>query len=168
MQFGKFQCVWNASTTCFSILLRYQESKIKKKFFIFRLLMKLIFQMKRKRICLLISQKTMASQIMRVILIQHPRKDHFRRNLKNRRKMKRWTKRCKWYRKGTIRSRRIHLIYLVGILLMKSDHWIIQILNVEWSLKYKKFFFNPNSTFTFRHKSEADLGLLQHPRWNAL
>ena len=73
------------------ILLCYQESKIKKKFFIFRLLMKPVFWMKRKIICLMIVQKTMASQIMRVIFIQHPQKDHFLRNLKNRRKMKRWT-----------------------------------------------------------------------------
>ena len=69
--------------------------------------MKLIFQMKRKIIFLMIAQKTMASQIMGSILIQHPLKDHFLRNLKNRRKMKRWTKRCKCYEKGTVRSQMI-------------------------------------------------------------
>ena len=58
-----------------SIFLRYQQSKIKKKFFVFRLLIKLIFRMKIKMICLMIAQKTMASQIMRVILIQHPQKE---------------------------------------------------------------------------------------------
>ena len=55
--------------------------------------MKLIFRMKRKMICLMIAQKTMASQIIRVILIKHPEKDYVLRNLKNRRKMKQWTKR---------------------------------------------------------------------------
>ena len=67
-------------------ILRYQESKIKNKFFIFRLFMKLIFRMTRNMICLMIAQKTMVSRIMRVILTQHPQNDHF---LKNRRKMKR-------------------------------------------------------------------------------
>ena len=112
--------------------------------------MKLIFRMTRKMICLMIAQKTMASQVIRVILIQHPQKDHFLRNLKNRRKMKRWTKRCKCYRKATIRSRRIPLIYFVSTLQMKYDHWIMRMLNVGWSLKYKKLFFKPNSTLTFR------------------
>ena len=112
--------------------------------------MKLILRMKRKMICLMIVQKTMASQIIRMILIQHPQKDHFRRNLKNQRKMKLWTKRCKCYGKGTIRSRRIFLIYLVGTLQIKSDHWIMRMLNFRWSLNYKKLFFKPNSTLTFR------------------
>ena len=112
--------------------------------------MKLILRMKRKMICLTIAQTTMASQIIWVILIQHPQKDHFLRNLKNRRKMKRWTKRCKCYGKAIIRSRRILLIYLVSPLQMKSDHWRMQMLNVGWSLKYKKLFFKSNSTLTFR------------------
>ena len=103
--------------------------------------MKLIFRMTRKMICLMIAQKTMASQVIRVILIQHPQKDHFLRNLKNRRKMKRWTKRCKCYRKATIRSRRIPLIYFVSTLQMKSDHWI------KISLKIK--FANIKLSFTF-------------------
>ena len=112
--------------------------------------MELIFRMKRKVICLVIAQKTMASQRIRVILIHHPQKDHFLRNYKNQRKMKRWTKRCKCYGKATIRSRRILLIYLVSTLQIKSDHWTMRMLNVGWSLKYKKLFFNPNSTLTFR------------------
>ena len=124
MQFGKLQCLRPVS-----ILLRCQKSKIKEKLFIFRLLTKLIFQMKRKLIFFMIAQKTMASQIIRVIFIQHSQKDHFLRNLKNRRKMKRWTKRCKCYGKATIRSRSILLIYLVSTLQMKSDHWIMQMLN---------------------------------------
>ena len=66
-----------------SIFLCYQQSKIEKTLFIFRLLMQVILSMKRKMICLMIAQKTMSSQIMRVILIQHPRKDHFLRKLKN-------------------------------------------------------------------------------------
>ena len=122
--------VYEMSLRPVSILLRYQESKIKKKFFFVRLLMKLIFRMKRKMICLMIAQKTMASQIMKVILIQHPQKDHFLRNFKNRRKIKQWTKRCNCYGKVTTRSRRILLIYLVITLQIKSDYCIMQILNV--------------------------------------
>ena len=66
--------------------------------------MKLTFQMKRKTIFLMIVQKTMVSQIMGVIFIQHPRKDHFLRNSKNRRKKKRCTKRCKCYGKATMKK----------------------------------------------------------------
>ena len=130
--------------------------------------------MKRKMICLMIVQKTMASQIIRMILIQHPQKDcfrrnfqkraretfplsppplvkdYFRRNFKNRRKMKRWTKRSKCYWKATIRNRRILLIYFVSTLQTKSDHWIMRMLNVRRSLNYKKLLFKPNSTLTFR------------------
>ena len=107
--------------------------------------MKLIFRMKRKMICLMIAQKTMASQIIRVILIEHPEKDYVLRNLKNQRKTKQWTK-ClmlKCYRKAAIRSTRILLIYLVSTLQMKSDHLIMRMLNVGWSLKYKKLFSSP-------------------------
>ena len=125
--------------------------------------MKRIFRMKRKMICLMIAHKTMVLQVMRVILIQHPQKDHFLRNSNNQMRMKRWMKRCKCYGKATIRSRRILLICLVSTLQMKSDHWIMQMLNVGWSLKYKKLFFKPNSALTFRHKWPIQIWIvLQH------
>ena len=126
---------------CFCDLFPFFFTIRSLKFFTFRLLMKLIFRMTRKMICLMIAQKTMASQVIRVILIQHPQKDHFLRNLKNRRKMKRWTKRCKCYRKATIRSRRIPLIYFVSTLQMKSDHWI------KISLKIKLQILSSHSHF---------------------
>ena len=49
----------------------------------------------------------------------------------------------KCYGKAAIRSRMILLIYLVSTLQAKSDHLIMRMLNVGWSLKYKKLFSSP-------------------------